>query len=349
MWQKLKVIELASVLAGPLVGSFFAELGAEVIKIENKTSGGDLTRNWKLASEDASKTVSAYYASANYKKKSLFLDLTSREDYAQTIKLIKEADIVIQNFKAGDAKKLKLHSEYLLTLNPKLIVAELSGFGPNNTRPAFDVVLQAETGFMYMNGNATSGPIKMPVALIDVLAAHHLKEAILIALFEKTLSGKGKVVHISLYDAAIASLANQASNFLMEQHIPEPIGTEHPNIAPYGDMYKSKDGKYVVLAVGSEKQFQLLSAQFPNLKTKKDLFKSNALRVINRKILNEKIATEIALMTSLDLEKIFLKKGIPFGIVKNLKEVFLDKKAHKLIQDDQIELQKTKRVKTLLM
>ena len=349
MWQKLKVIELASVLAGPLVGSFFAELGAELIKIENKTTGGDVTRNWKLPSEDANATASAYYASANYKKKSLFLDVSSSDGYAQTIALIKDADIVIQNFKAGDAEKFKLHSELLLSINPQLIIAVLSGFGLNNPRPAFDVVLQAETGFMYMNGNSTSGPIKMPVALIDVLAAHHLKEAILIALLEKNLSGKGRMVHVSLYDAAIASLANQASNYLMEQHIPEALGTEHPNIAPYGDMYLCKDGKHVVLAVGSEKQFQLLCVEFPSLKTKESLFKTNVLRLANRTLLNKLISKEMEKLTSSELENNFLSRGIPFGIVRNLKDVFNDQKAKNMIQEDEIELKYAKRVKTLLI
>lgn len=348
MWQNLKVIELASVLAGPLVGSFFAELGAEVIKIENKTTGGDITRQWKLPSESKSASISAYYASANYGKKSVFIDFKSASGYKQTLDYIKSADIVIQNFKEGDAKKLKLENELLQKLNPGLIIASISGFGPNNTRPAFDVVLQAETGFMYMNGNPTSGPIKMPVALIDVLAAHHLKEAILIALVEKHVTGKGKIVHVSLYDAAIASLANQASNWLMEGHIPEPMGTAHPNIAPYGDMYTTKDNKQLVLAVGNEKQFEILCKQFPNLAVHFEKFKTNALRLKNRAHLNDLIDKEINGINSFQLSKLFLEAGVPFGIIKNLEEVFNSKEAQNMLQESKIETYKAQRVKTLI-
>jgi crotonobetainyl-CoA:carnitine CoA-transferase CaiB-like acyl-CoA transferase len=348
MWEKLKVIELSSVLAGPLVGSFFSELGAEVVKIENKTIGGDVTRNWKLGSEESRSSISAYYASANYKKKIFFLDFKESAGYQSTIALIKDADIVIQNFKAGDAKKLKLDAKTLLSINPKLIIGLISGFGLENTRPAFDVVLQAETGFMYMNGNATSGPIKMPVALIDILAAHHLKEAILIALIERGISGKGKIVHVSLYDAAIASLANQASNFLMEGHIPEPMGTAHPNIAPYGDMYMTRDRKHLVLAIGSDKQFKLLSDELCALKDYFALFKTNSLRLTNRLQLNQIISNALNQVNSKEIEKRFLKRGIPFGIVKSLKDVFETPQAKKLVQVNKIEVYTTKRVQTLL-
>ena len=349
MWQKLKVVELASVLAGPLVGTFFAELGAEVIKIENLNTGGDVTRKWKLGKENPNNSISAYYASANFGKQSVMLDLHTEEGYAKAIEVILEADIVIQNFKVGDAKKLKLDAKHLLSIKPELIVASISGFGPNNKRPAFDVVLQAETGFMYMNGSATSGPIKMPVALIDILAAHHLKEAILIALLEREESGLGREVHVSLYDAAIASLANQASNFLMEGHIPQPIGTAHPNIAPYGDMYKTKDYKQMVLAIGSEKHFQLLCAVLPPLKANYERFKSNALRLKNRESLNTIIAASIVEYESKIIEKLFLEKGIPFGLVKNLEEVFSQESAKKLIRNDKIEGCNTQGVKTLLI
>ena len=344
MWQNLKVIELASVLAGPLVGSFFAELGAQVIKIENKKTNGDITRQWKLATEDKNNSISAYYAAANYNKKSIFLDLTNTEDYNKVITLIKDADIIIQNFKAGDAEKLNLDALSLLKIKESLIIASINGYGKNNNRPAFDVVLQAETGFMYMNGTQESGPIKMPVALIDILAAHHLKEAILIALVEKGITGKGKVVNVSLFDAAIASLANQASNYLMEKHIPEAMGTKHPNIAPYGDMFLSKDGKYIVLAVGNNKQFDTLCQVLEIENT----YKTNEERLKNRTELNELINEKIILKDAEELMAEFLELKIPSGIVKNLQDVFTNKQTQHLILNEQIEGIETRKVKTLL-
>ena len=348
MWQKIKVIELASVLAGPLVGTFFAELGAQVLKIENKTSGGDVTRKWKLPTEDPTNKFSAYYASANYGKEVVFLDLKAKEDFERAIALIMEADIIIQNFKSGDAEKLALDGTSLLQLNPKLIIACISGFGTDNNRPAFDVVLQAETGYMYMNGNPSSGPTKMPVALIDVLAAHHLKEAILIALLEKERSGKGKIVQVSLYDAAIASLANQASNYLMEGHIPQAMGAQHPNIAPYGDMYLTKDKKYLVLAIGNDLQFSKLYEVLQIDKQYLNQFKTNVLRLKGRIKLNEIIANCMFKLNVKEAENLFLKNKIPYGIVKNLAEVFEGQAAQNLIITFKIDKKVAKRVKTFL-
>lgn len=337
MWQSLKVVELASVLAGPLVGSFFAELGAEVIKIENKRTKGDVTRNWKLKQEDAEQAVSAYYASANYGKTTHFLDLQDSDDYQQLIPLIQAADIVVQNFKTGDDVKLKLSPDELHAINPRLIVAKISGFGEDSKRPAFDVVLQAETGFMSMNGTPDSGPVKMPVALIDVLAAHHLKEAILIALLEREQTGTGKLVHVSLYEAALASLVNQANNWLMVGQVPQAIGTQHPNIAPYGDLFTTQDGKQLVLAIGSDKQFAVLAEILGLGKETQQQFSKNSDRVKNRKeliaLLNEKISQQACGK----LSEIFLEKKVPFGEVKDLKTVFSDEKAKKMILKSSID------------
>ena len=348
MWQNLKVVELTSVLAGPLVGSFFSELGAEVVKIENKLQGGDVTRNWKLAEEDPKRKFSAYYASANYDKKSLLLDYTDPDDYSQTIQLIKNADIVLQNFKPGDDVKLKLEAERLLALKPELIIGCLNGFGKANTRPAFDVVLQAESGFMHMNGTPESGPVKMPVALIDVLAAHHLKEAILIALIEKVQHGNGKIVHVSLYDAALASLANQANNWLMTKHIPQAIGTKHPNIALYGDHFTTKDHKHYVLAIGSNKHFIKLCDSLNFSQNVRNCYNSNAKRIKNRTILNKLIASKISNLQSVELVEIFSKNLVPYGEIKDLEGVFNQPLAHNLVLKHQIDGEECTYIKTLL-
>jgi crotonobetainyl-CoA:carnitine CoA-transferase CaiB-like acyl-CoA transferase len=337
MFQHLKIIELASVLAGPAVGMFFAELGAKVIKVENPKTNGDVTRGWKLSSENIDNPYSAYYASVNYNKEIIFEDISSSKGYSKLIELIKDSDIIISNFKPGDAEKLKLTSKELHKINPRLIYASITGFGDDDSRTAFDVVLQAETGFMSMNGTAESGPIKMPVALIDILAAHQLKEGILIALLQREKNNKGALVEVSLYDAAIASLANQASNWLMAGYIAQPIGSLHPNIAPYGETFKTKDGKLIVLAVGNDKQFNDLCCVLKLEKFINDeRFINNTTRVKNRIVLKEILEEKIIQFQSNELISKLFELKVPVGIIKNIKEVFEDEKSKALILNDAI-------------
>ena len=346
-FKNLKVVELASVLAGPAVGLFFRELGAKVIKIENKKTGGDVTRIWKLPSEKA-ENQSAYYSNVNWKKKTLFLNLSDKKDFNKALKEIETADIVISNFRSESAKKLKLDYKSIKKINPKIIYGLITGFGEDSTRPAFDVVLQAETGFLFMNGKPDESPVKMPVALIDLMAAHQLKEGILVALLKRAQSGKGSKVSVSLYESAIASLANQATNWLMADHIPQPMGTQHPNIAPYGDMFETKDGKRIVLAIGNEKQFQLLcNTMKMNKLAGNSKFSTNKSRVKNRAELNEFLAKKISELSSKKLNTLFLKNDIPFGLVKNMKEVFENQMAQEMILEEQLPSgQVTKRVRS---
>jgi len=343
IFKDLKVIELANVLAGPAVGMFFAELGATVVKIENKNTNGDVTRTWKLASEDINTPTSAYFNSVNYNKQHLFIDLTNPAEKSQVIELIKTADIVISNFKLGDDSKLGLDYESLKKLKSDLIYAHLSGFGKKSKRTAYDLVLQAETGFMYMNGTKESGPIKMPVALIDVLAAHQLKEAILIALIHKLKTNKGSKINVSLYDAAIASLANQASNWLNAKHNPEPIGSLHPNIAPYGELFSTADKKQLVLAIGNDKQFKNLCELINKSELIQDpLFLSNSNRVKNREKLFTLLKESIRQFSAEDLMQKFIENDVPAGIIKSVKEVFEQAENETLILNDDND----KRVKT---
>ena len=220
--RPLRVLELAGVLAGPSVGLFFAELGAKVYKVE-APKGGDVTRHWRLPQEaDAqSQPESAYYASVNWNKEVLWLDFKQAEDRAKIYALMPEIDVVLANYKAGSAQRLGMDFETLRQYQPKLIYAQLSGFGAEDEhRVAFDVVLQAESGFMHMNGQADSPPTKMPVALIDVLAAHQLKQAVLLGLWQREIDGQAHYFEVSLLRSALAALANQASNYLMLGHVP---------------------------------------------------------------------------------------------------------------------------------
>jgi crotonobetainyl-CoA:carnitine CoA-transferase CaiB-like acyl-CoA transferase len=348
-FKDLKIVELANVLAGPAVGTFFSELGAEVIKIENKLTNGDVTRSWKLPAENKNSLTSAYYASVNYNKKSVFVDLTNKEEKKQVYDLISNADIVISNYKPGDDVKLCMDYNSLKKINPTIILAHLSGFGEHVHRTAYDLILQAETGFMYMNGTHQSGPLKMPVALIDILAAHQMKEAVLMAIIKKMKTGKGSNITVSLFDVAIASLANQASNWLMTGIDPQPIGSLHPTIAPYGEIFTSKDNKKIVLAIGSDKQFKQL-CEILNIPfiVENEKFKKNTDRVHNRKELFEVLQSAIKNYESALLMNELLKKDVPAGVVKTVKEVFDTTNLESAILTDMdSNKQENKRVKTV--
>lgn len=336
--QNLKIVEFASVLAGPAVGMFFAELGAEVWKIENPTTGGDMTRHWRLPEESPDAPQSAYFSSVNFRKKHLFLDLAQPSDLAKAKDLVRDADVVISNFKPSSARKMGVDADSLRQLNPRLIYAQLDAFAdPEDIAPAFDVVLQAEAGFLFMTGEPGRAPVKMPVALIDLLAAHQLKEGILLALWQREQSGEGCTVRTSLFESAVASLANQATNFLMAGKIPQKMGTAHPNIAPYGDVFAAADGREIVLAVGTERQFEKLCQVLglKNLLQKID-FQTNTTRVANRQRLNGILAKAIEQHDSDFLLKKFRTSGVPAGRIRNMAEVFDLPEAQAMILEEKI-------------
>ena len=338
----LKVLELSSVLAGPAVGMFFSELGAEVTKVENKKAGGDITRKWKLP-EESNPTSSAYYHSVNWAKKVVFLDYKLEEDMKVVLDLIESSDIVITNFKKGDDEKFGLSYEKVKEINPSILYASINGYGRSSNRSAFDVVLQAETGYISMTGSNKGELAKMPVAFIDLLAAHQLKEGLLTAIIENI---KPAHISVSLYDTAIASLANQASNYLNVGHIPKPLGTAHPNIAPYGDIFKTADGRKIVLAVGNDKQFNQL-IEVLDLEPQKT-FESNSKRVNYRSELILFLEPAISSRNSIDLLREFQERGIPCGGVYDLKEVFEQERANSLILKEKVGDEQSFRVKTTI-
>lgn len=347
MFQDLKVIELATVLAGPHAGMFFAELGAEVIKVENPKNP-DVTRSWKLPLESVDSPISAYFCSVNYKKKYLFIDVKSEDGYAQLLALIQTADILLMNFKHGDQEKLKLHDALLQKYNPRLIIGKISGFGDDADRVAYDLILQAETGFMSMNGEKGGLPVKMPVALIDVLAAHQLKEGILIALMKRMHNQKGCVVSVSLYDAAVSSLVNQASNYLMKRHVPQKMGSLHPNISPYGEIFVTKDGRQMTFAIGSQNHFESMvkCLGVPNL-THDKRFLNNQLRVRNRSELQQELQKPISDYYINDLLEDMHALRIPCAEIKNLKQLFKEPEAQKLVRSEKMNDKITKRVSSI--
>lgn len=331
MFNGLKVVELASVLAGPSVGQFFTELGAEVIKVENLKTGGDITRTWK-GKHEGDDTASAYFTSVNWGKKSLAIDLSTNEGKDIVYQLTAKADVVIASYKPGDAEKLGVDYGTLLKQNPSLIYGQVTGYGPDNERVGYDAVIQAESGFMDLNGEPDGAPLKMPVALIDVLAGHHLKEGILLALIKKERTGKGDLVEVSLIQAAITSLTNQATNWLVSKNLPVRQGSAHPNIAPYGDTYITKDQKRVLLAIGSDRQFldlcKMLKLSELGLNP---IFATNPKRVKNREALNIELQTGISCFNASDFMNNCKKFKIPAGIIQNVKEVFEMEEAKEIL------------------
>ncbi|WP_045687335.1 CaiB/BaiF CoA transferase family protein [Hymenobacter sp. AT01-02] len=327
----LTVIELASVLAGPQVGQFFAELGAQVLKIE--APGGDVTRTWRTPGEAPGTDVTAYFACANWGKQSIVLDLTTATGRAAVHRLATHADVVLASYKPGDATKLGVDYDTLAALNPRLLYGLITGYGAAVPRAGYDAVLQAETGFMHLNAAGPGQePLKMPVALIDLLAAHQLKEGLLAALYRRTQTGQGAVVHVSLQDSALASLANQASTYLVTGQEPRPMGSGHPSIVPYGTVYEASDGVRLLLAVGTNRQFEHLCAVLERpIWAQEARFASNAARVAHRAELEQLLRERILQLPSSLLLAALERLAVPAGAVRTVGQALAQEAAHSML------------------
>ena len=328
-------------LAGPSVGMFFSELGARVVKVENKNVGGDATRNWRLLGE-TEEGPSAYFSSINYKKQYLFLDLTLPESRQRIYDELADTDIVISNYSERVATKLGMTYNDLSQINKQIIYLQLDGF-TDSRRLAYDVVLQAETGWISMTGHPEN-PSKVPVALIDVLAGHQLKQGALLAIIHRMKTGEGSMVSCNLEQASLSALVNQASNFLMNNAVAQPIGTLHPNIAPYGDWFTTSDGQRIVLAVGSEKQFENLNIILGLHLHTDPLFNTNTNRLNNREKLQEQLKQGIERFSYNDLSSKLDNAGVPFGEIKMLDRVMETKAAKEMILTEIQDGRETKRL-----
>ena len=320
-FKGLRVLELASVLAGPLAGSFFAEGGAHVIKVEHPKYG-DVTRSWRSENEDKEDDISAYYAAANTYKKVHRVDLKTGEGLVWLEKELGKCDILLQNFKENDLEKFQLIPSDIATKFPKLIHIRLIGFAEQPQRLAYDVVIQAETGFMDMNGQADGEATKMPVALMDILASHQIRSAALSGLYAREKGNRGWYAEVSLELSAVSALANQATNFLMNENVPSRQGSLHPNIAPYGEQLHLEGGS-LVLAVGSNAQFYELCAILDCSELVSDKkFCDNVSRVGNRLELIALLQKNADKYSRESLLKAFHSNGVPAGAIRDLKEVF---------------------------
>ncbi|MDX2063629.1 MAG: CaiB/BaiF CoA-transferase family protein [Bacteroidia bacterium] len=317
LFEGLTVVELATVLAGPAVGQFFAELGARVVKLEPPT--GDVTRTWRIAGEGSASDVSAYFSAVNWGKASVVADLKTAAGQALAHALLASADVVISNYRPSDGEKLGMAPAALQARYPRLVVAHLSGYGPTSDRGGYDALVQAESGFMYLNGTPEGPATKLPVALMDLLAAHQLKEGILAGLWQRERTGTGAIVEVSLAQAAVASLANQASAWLWLGQRPERAGSEHPAIVPYGSLFATADGREVQLAVGSDRQFADLCdvLGLPHL-AHDPRYSTNARRVEHRSALKAELAAAIATQALEPLLATLHTRGVPAGALHDV-------------------------------
>ena len=276
----VRVLDLTRVVAGPYCSMFLGDLGAEVVKVEQPGLGDD-TRGWGPPFAGGE---SAYYLCINRNKKSLTLDLKSKRAVELLRQLVKSADVIIENFRPGTMERLGLGEKELRALNPRLIFASLTGFGadgPMSDWPGYDLIVQAWGGLMSITGTPDGEPVKVGVAIIDLVAGLMLGKAITAALFAREKIGVGQRIDTSLLEAEVASLINVGSNYLVGGKVPTRWGNAHPNIVPYQN-FKTADG-YLVIGVASEviwKRFCQAIGR-PDL-TDDRRFADNSRRVENR-------------------------------------------------------------------
>lgn len=336
--EGMTVIELANVLAGPSVGQFLAELGARVIKVESPVTRGDVTRTWKLPNESSStSSVTAYFSSCNLGKESMTLNLSAPGGCDILYKLVDRADVLIASFKPGDEYKLKVDFATLSARNPRLIYAQITGYGLEDKRPGYDAVIQAEAGFQYINGPQGGPPCKLPVALMDVLTAHQLKAGILLELWRREHTGRGAFVSASLFHSAVSSLVNQAGGFVLTGRQPEAMGSDHPSIVPYGTIFQTAvPEQEMTVGVGSNGQFKALCRVLgvEELGEKGSRFETNELRCKHREELKELLQARMKDWGRKELLAALTAANVPCGGINRLKDVFETPQAQDLIAYD---------------
>jgi crotonobetainyl-CoA:carnitine CoA-transferase CaiB-like acyl-CoA transferase len=324
MLQNITVLDLSRILAGPYCTQLLADLGATVWKLEPPR--GDDTRRWGPPFEGGE---SAYYLSVNRGKKSIAVNLKTSEGQEIVKNLARRADVLVENFKVGDLARYGLDYSSLSKLNDKLIYCSITGFGQTGERsgePGYDAALQAMSGLMSITGEENGAPVKVGVAVVDVLTGLHAAVAILAALHERHLTQKGKYLDIALFDVALASLVNQAQATLMTGENPKRLGSAHPQIVPY-QAFQTSDS-YFMLAVGNDTQYQRLCEVIGHLELWTDTrFQTNAGRVEYRQELLEQLSQVFKQQTKTYWLELCQKAGIPASPINTLTEAFSDVQA----------------------
>ncbi len=322
----LKVVELARVLAGPWAGQTLADLGAEVIKVESPS--GDDTRQWGppfIDNPDGSRDA-AYFHATNRGKRSVAIDFRDPEGHARVIELVREADVVIENFKCGSLAQYGLDYDSLKVINPRLVYCSITGFGqdgPYAKRAGYDFLIQAMGGIMDLTGDADGPPQKIGVAFADIFTGLYATIGIQAALAYRDRTGRGQQVDMALLDCMVGVLANQAMNYLCSGRAPRRMGNAHPNIAPY-EAFPVADG-WFVLCVGNDEQFARFCAVVGLDRLASDpRFATNADRVAHRGALSASIAAATSSWREAELLARLQDAGVPAGPINTVAQAFAD-------------------------
>jgi len=323
--EGLKVVELARILAGPWAGQALADLGAEVVKVESPE--GDDTRRWgpPWIEREGDRTAAYFYA-ANRGKTSVIADFSTPEGQETVRRLVADADIVIENFKVGGLAKYGLDYASLAELNPRLIYCSITGFGqdgPRAAEPGYDFMIQGLSGLMSFTGGKDGGPMKVGVAVTDVVTGLYATIGILAAVEQRHRTGRGQQIDMSLLDSATALLANQAMNYLATGNSPGRLGNAHPNLVPY-DAVPVADG-HVIVAVGNDRQFAALCELLGlGMLAANPKFATNAARIENRALLMGILAEATAEWERDSLLTSLKEAGVPGGPINDIGDTFAD-------------------------
>ena len=311
-----RVLELSRVLAGPWCGMLLADLGADVVKLES--FDGDDTRGLGPPFRDG---LSAYFACCNRNKRSLAIDLRAPAARPLLEALVREADVLVENYRTGGAEALGVGYEEMARINPRLVYCSISGYGrsgPGAGRPGYDYVVQAEAGLMAITGAADGEPSKVGVAVADLATGQNAAVAVLAALLERHRTGKGQRIDVSLFDSQLALLANVGSNVLFTGEDAPRYGNAHASIVPY-QAFESADGPFV-LAVASEKLWIQLCAALGREDWLRDpRYGNNAARVAHREALCAELAALFANRPAAHWLALFERAGVPAAPINGVR------------------------------
>ena len=321
----LRVLDLSRVLAGPWASQVLADLGAEVIKVERPGSGDD-TRSWGPPWVDEASGQSAYFLSTNRGKRSITVDLARAEGQDIVRRLAARSDVLLENYKAGALDRYGLGNARLAAENPRLVYCSITGFGqtgPYRERAGYDFLIQGMGGLMSLTGEPDGEPMKVGVAITDILTGMYAATAVLAALEHRGRTGRGQHVDLALLDVQVAMLANQAQGYLVTRQVPARLGNAHPSIVPY-QAFATRDG-HIVIAVGNDGQFQRLCAAAGQPALADDpRFATNAARVANRAELVTLLAKLVAGRSSREWIETLEAATVPCGPINDLAQVFAD-------------------------
>ncbi|THF59538.1 CaiB/BaiF CoA transferase family protein [Ollibium composti] len=324
----IRVIELARILAGPWAGQLLADLGADVIKVENP-DGGDDTRKWGppfVTGHDGGNLSAAYYHACNRGKRSVAIDFSKPEGAETVRRLVTTADVLIENFKLGGLKKYGLDYESLKAINPRLVYCSITGFGqdgPYAARAGYDFIVQGMSGLMSITGPAGGEPQKVGVAVTDIFTGLYSVVAIQAALRHAEATGQGQHIDMALFDSQVSVLANQNLNYLVSGNSPVQMGNAHPNIAPY-EVLPVKDGHFI-LAVGNDGQFaKFCGVVGLDALVKNPDFATNSARVANRAALRGHMVAALAVFTREALLPKLEAAGVPASPINTIGQMFAD-------------------------